>query len=129
MTHGGAHTFYGMGCSDSRVCSGGLCSRQAAGVLDLDLDSELLCRHKIVGNGRRLVGWFFVERHARLFVFLIMLTAAPKIADHTTGATVKLWVDTTLRRYLDDGQRLELVELSVQQRRIDAMNIAWKVAH
>ena len=116
-----------MGCSDSRVCSGGLCSRQAAGVLDLDLDSELLCRHKIVGNGRRLVGWFFVERHARLLIFLRMMSAAPEIADDTTGAATEFEVH--LCRPLDYRQRVELVQLSVQQRRLDAMNITRQVAH
>lgn len=115
MTHRGAHTCRGMGCSDSRVCSGGLCSRQAAGVLRLDLHSEFFCRHQIVGHGRLVVGWLFVERHARLLVFLIMLTAAPQIADNAAGAAVESEVHSC--RALDYRQRVELVQLSVQQRR------------
>ena len=127
MTHRGAHTCRGMGCSDSRVCSGGLCSRQAAGVLRLDLHSEFFCRHQIVGHGRLVVGWLFVERHARLLVFLIMLTAAPQIADNAAGAAVESEVHSC--RALDYRQRVELVQLSVQQRRLDAVNIAWQHAH
>ena len=127
MTHRGAHTFCGMGCHDSRICSGGLCSRQAAGVLGLDLQPELFSRHQIVGHGRRVAGWFFVERHARLLILLRMLAAAPKIADHTTGAATELEVH--LCRPLDYGKRVELVQLGVQQRRLDAVNIAWQHAH
>jgi len=127
MTHRGALTFCGMGCSDSRICSGGLCSRQAAGVLGLDLHSELLCRHKIVGHCRRVAGWFFVERHARLLFVLVMMSATPKIADDTSGAATEFEVH--LCRPLDYGKRVELVQLGVQQRRLDAVNIAWQPAH
>ena len=68
------------------------------------------------------MGWLFVERHARLLVFLIMMTAAPQIADYAAGAAIEFGVD--LGRALDKGQRVELVELGMQQRRLDAMNIA-----
>ena len=77
-----AHTGCGMGCSGSRLFFGGLCSGQAAGVLGLDLQPELLSRHEVVGHGRRVGGGLFVERHARLLIFLQMPAAAPKVADH-----------------------------------------------
>ena len=116
-----------MGCRGARLCSGGLCSRQAAGVLVLDLQPELFSCHQVIWHGRRVSGGFFVDRNARFLIFLGMLAAAPKIANNTSFAAIEFGIQP--RRAIDHGERVELVKLSVQQRRIDAMNIAWKVAH
>jgi hypothetical protein len=122
-----AHTCRGMGCLGARLCFGGLCSGQAAGVLGLNLQPEFFSRHEVVGHGQRVGGGLFIERHARLLIFLEMPAAAPKVADNTASAATEPGVD--LRRALDDGERVELVELGMQQRRLDAMNIARQHAH
>ncbi len=44
-----------------------------------------------------------------------MMSAAPEIANDTAGAIAVLWVE--LRRALDHRQRIELVQLGVQQRK------------
>ena len=56
-----------------------------------------------------------------------MLAAAPKIADDAARAAIEPGVHFC--RGLDHRQRVELVELSVQQRRLDAVNIFREHAH
>ena len=120
-----AHTGCGMGCSGSRLFFGGLCSGQAAGVLGLDLQPELLSRHEVIGHGRRVGGGLFIERYLRLLLCAIVLSATPQVANHTLLTIASLLAVSIL----DNGQCIEPVELGVQQRRLDAMNIVRQVSH
>ena len=105
-------------CRPAGVGLGGLCSDEAAGVLDLDLFDELLSGHKVVGHRRRIIRWLFVDCHVRLLhAAAAVLTAAPKVAKNTT--VTKLGVQPCGRLY--DGQRVERGEQRVEAFRIQAL--------
>ena len=74
---------------------------------------------------RGVCGWLPVERYLRLLLCAFVLSAAPQVANDTL-----LTIASSLAvNILDNGQRNEPVELGVQQRRLDAMNVVRQHAH